>query len=94
LSDFFPAGNKKQGNTTLLTQSIDSMNSSDSAGQHTYYTYITSCAKAPRLPGKSSFLDFSNKIGSSRGEASKEEEELPSVEAKTIFAMHKFELVD
>jgi len=72
---------------------MESMNLSDESGQQTYYTYITSCAKAPRLQGKKSFLDFTNKVGSSSSENQQAAEE-QSVEAKTIYAMHKFELVD
>ena len=50
-----------------------------------YYSYVSSCAEAPRVPGKKSFLDFTSNHQGYQDISEK------SVEAKTTFSMYKFE---
>ena len=57
---------------------------------HTYYTYVSSCQVPPKVPGKKSFVSFNQSLNQSLNQSSSFQE---SVEAKTVFAMQKFELV-
>ena len=50
-----------------------------------HYSYISSCAKTPKVPGKRSFQEFASREG--KGDKS------PTRVTHTIFEMHKFEVV-
>lgn len=70
---------------TFRDQQRDSGVSGD-GDNATYYTYISSCQVPPKMPvEKKNFTEFSQSLA---GKVKK------SAEAKTVFALHKFELVD
>lgn len=61
---------------------------------HTYYTYVSSCQVPPKVPGKQSFVSFNQSLNQSLNQSSSFQAIIQeSVEAKTVFAMQRFELV-
>lgn len=55
---------------------------------HTYYSYLSSCQVQPKVSGKKNFINLNMSQDQSSQNGIME-----SIEAKTIFAMQKFELV-
>lgn len=52
-----------------------------------YYSYISSCEETPRLGGKKTFTEFNKSFDPQA------KPEAQPIQGKTIFAMHKYELV-